>query len=250
MKFAISLAAVILAATSLSAAPIAAPSDFTLSKAVKIPGATLEPGSYAIRIINRLSDRVILQIDSKTGAVHSTFIGIPNNRIAKPSVRGPVQWSTPSDGPAYIKGWYLPGMSSVVEFVYPKVEALAIASSNPSKVPAVDPASEGKVADSTLSQNDMQLLTLWLLSVPQVQSGDQTASVKAERYEPASFASQKPAIKALPHTASNLPLIWLLGVLSLIAAASLRIIQWHRRSLSLLQSSNAGSRFYVAPRIR
>ncbi len=58
-----------------------------------------------------------------------------------------------------------PAVASVVEFVYPKADAVAIATSNPAKVPAVDPASEGKVTDNTLSQGDMQLLTLWLLSL-------------------------------------------------------------------------------------
>jgi hypothetical protein len=238
MKISTALASILLAATPLfAAAPSTNPSDFTLASTSNIPGATLSPGSYTIRVLNRLSDRVILEIDSVSGAVHSTFIGIPNRAIAKPSSTGLVQWPTSTKGANYLKGWYFPGMSAVVEFVYPKAEALAIASSNPAKVPAVDPASEGKVADSTLSSKDMQLLTLWLLSVQQVQSNGQAPTVKAERYQPVSFAKQKPVIAALPHTASLVPLIWILALCSFIPAAVIRIVQWRRHTASPLPPS-------------
>ena len=249
MKRTIGLTAIILATTPLFATPATAPSDFTLSTASRIPGATLDPGSYTIRVLNQLSDRIILRVDGKGNPVHSTFIGIPNKQIAKPPAAGPVRWSAPSTGPGYLKGWYFPGMSSVVEFVYPKADALAIASSNPSKVPAVDPASEGKVADNTLSPDDMQLLTLWLLSVEQVQSGNQAPAVKAERYQTASLTPQKPVIQALPHTASYLPLIWLLGLCSIAAAISLRIVQWRLRRVSLPRLLNAESRHVNPPAI-
>src|SRR5271156_4656945 len=210
-----------------AAGPANPAADFTISQPSHIPGATLEPGSYTIHVVNRLSDRVILKVDSTKGDLHSTFLGIPNSELQKPASSGPVKWANPADGSQYLKGWYFPGSASVVEFVYPKAEAVAIAMSNPSKVPAVDPASEGKVTDNTLSQGDMQLLTLWLLSLQQVGPGG-APSIKAARYEMAS-ASQKPAIKALPHTASWLPWVWLTGLCSLIAAGTLRFIASQKR---------------------
>jgi hypothetical protein len=211
-----------------AASPATPSSDFTLSSTSHIPGATLQPGTYSIHVVNRLSDRVILKVDAANGAQHSTFIGIPNNKIEKPAASGPVKWANSPDGTPYIKGWYFNGSPSVVEFVYPKDDAVAIAKSNPAMVPAVDPASEGKVTDSTLSQDDMQLLTLWVLSLEQVGPGG-APSIKAARYEMAS-ASQKPAIKALPHTASWLPWVWLVALCSLIAAAALHIIASKNRT--------------------
>ena len=142
-----------------------------------------------------------------------------------------MKWANSPDGTPYIKGWYFNGTPSVIEFVYPKDDAVAIAKSNPAKVPAVDPASEGKVSDNTLSQDDMQLLTLWVLSLEQVGPGN-APSIKAARYEMASV-SQKPAIKALPHTASWLPWVWLSGICSLIAAMALRIIASQNRTSSV-----------------
>jgi hypothetical protein len=221
--------------------PATPSADFTISNPSHIPGAMLEPGSYTIHVVNRLSDRVILKVDSAKGDVHSTFLGIPNGSIQKPSASGAVRWANPADGSQYLKGWYFSGGSSVIEFVYPKAEAVAIATSNPAKVPAVDPASEGKVTDNTLSQDDMQLLTLWVLSLEQVGpngAGDSASAkpgIKAERYTQVASV-QKPVIKALPHTASRIPLIWLLGFTSLLAAALLRLID-HSRTSALNQES-------------
>ncbi|WP_158941955.1 hypothetical protein [Granulicella sp. S190] len=221
-----------------AAAPANPATDFTVSNASHIPGATLEPGSYTIHVVNHLSDRVILKIDSVKGDLHSTFIGIPNTQIEKPAMSGPVKWANSTDGSQYLKGWYFPGSASVVEFVYPKAEAVAIASSNPAKVPAVDPESEGKVSDNTLSQGDMQLLTLWLLSLQQVGPSDQAAKpgIKAERYTQVASV-QKPVIKALPHTASLVPLVWFVGFCSLIGAALLRLIASQSRTSALSQRS-------------
>ena len=222
MKLLIGIATIVFAAAPILAAPPAkGPSSFTVSSPSAIPGTVLDPGSYTIRVINRLSDRVILRIDG--GNIHATFLGIPDTQIEKPSVAGPVRWAATSSSPGYLRGWYFAGMPSVIEFVYPKATALAIASANPSPVPAIDPASEGRVTDNTLSQNDMQLLTLWLLSVEKVKSGDQAPAIKAVRYQTAS-SEQKPLVKVLPHTASLMPVLWLTGLFSVIAAVSMRVV--------------------------
>jgi hypothetical protein len=206
--------------------------DFTLSNPSNIPGVKLQPGSYTIHVVNHLSDRVILKVDAaKGGDLHSTFIGVQNGTIKKPARSGPVTWENPADGASYLKGWYFAGAPTVIEFVYPKAEAVAIATSNPEKVPAVDPASEGKVSDNTLSQDDMQLLTLWVLSLQQVGPGVSSPSIKAERYQLTASVNQKPVIKALPHTASLMPWMWLLSVCFLMAAGSLRLIVLRNRSV-------------------
>jgi hypothetical protein len=228
-------------AALLAAGPAKPTADFTISNPSHVPGATLEPGSYTIHIVNQLSDRIILKVDSVRGNVHLTFIGIPNSKIERPSSTGPIRWARSSDGMEYLKGWYFPGSASVVEFVYPKADAVAIATTNPAKVPAVDPASEGKVTDSSLSQGDMQLLTLWLLSLEQVGTPNQTSadsasakpSIKAERYTEVASVDHKPVIKALPHTASLVPLVWLVGFCSLLAATVLRVIASQQRLLLL-----------------
>jgi hypothetical protein len=218
--------------------PAASTANFTLSSPSRIPGSTLEPGSYSIHVVNRLSDRVILTVDGADGGARATFLGIPNSRIERPSSSGPVRWANPVEGVEYLKGWYFPGFASVVEFVYPKAEAVAIATANPAKVPAIDPASEGKASDNTLSKNDMQLLTLWLLSFQQVgpenSASGNSSGIKAERYQQTASVARKPVVAALPHTASRMPLLWLATLCALCAAVLLRVLEMRRRRFLLV----------------
>ena len=68
------------------------------------------------------------------------------------------------------------------------------------------------------------MVTLWLLSPTHVGPNDASGGIKAERYQQvASLAPHKPVVSRLPHTASYLPLVMLAGLLSLAAAAGLRL---------------------------
>ena len=176
--------ALALGAPALWAADPGAPSQqFTISDKTRIPGATLKPGSYNIQVVDHLSDRVIVRVEGNGGSTHSTFLGLPNSSLGKPAVPGPITWGNAAQGTQYLRGWYFPNSASAIEFVYPKGDAVAIAKSNQAKVPAIDPASEGKVADKELSKDDMELVTLWLLSSTQVGPNDSTPAIKAERYQ-------------------------------------------------------------------
>ena len=245
---------------ALAADPTGATATFTVTQQTKVPGETLKPGDYTIRIVDHLSDRLIVRVDSANGKTHSTFLGLQNADVSRPSSPGAVTWDNTSERSTYLKGFLFPNMNSVVEFVYPKTEAVAIAKSNQSKVPAIDPASEGKVADKSLSKDDMEVVTLWLLSSTTVGPNDTTPAIKAEKYQqvasnepppqPAQQVQQsrdtslaggaesgpaptpvrvprarKPVVTALPHTASAMPLVWLAGVLSLLGALTIRVMR-------------------------
>jgi hypothetical protein len=187
-----------------------------------IPGATLNPGNYTIEEVDHLSDRIVLRVRDKSGAEISTFLGV-RDKQSPSRASGPIAWFNAVDGKKYLRGWNFPGAPSSVEFVYPKDDAVKIATVNPSKVPAVDPASEGKPTDRTLSKSDMELLNLWLLHLDQVSGGQ--GSIKAEKYETASSPQPKAVVASLPHTASLMPVVWLVGLGALLAAAFLRIFR-------------------------
>ncbi len=216
-----------------AARPQNAVANFTLTSPSNIPGATLQAGTYTIHIVNRLSDRSIVQVDSANGDLHSTFIGIPNDKLPGSSDSGLVDWAHSTKGAGYLRGWRVPGTSSSIEFVYPKAEAVAIANSNQAKVPAIDPASEGLAVDSSLSQRDMQLVTLWLLSAERIGPTDRAPSIKAERYKQMAANTQKPVISSLPHTGSSLPWLWLLSAFSILSAAILHLFRARLFSASL-----------------
>lgn len=231
-------------------------SQFTISEQSKVPGLTLKPGTYTIRVVDHLSDRLIVRVDDEKGNTHATFLGIQNGAIAKPSSSGPVVWTKSPRGGTIFRGFEFPGGGPVVEFVYPKAEAVSIATINDSKVPAIDPASEGKVADKSLSKDDLEVVTLWLLSSTTVGPNDAKPGIQAERYQAppsnqvassgaspsigaasgtsgssadtqkaAPVRKAKPVIAKLPHTASMMPIVWMLGVFSLLGAVFLRILR-------------------------
>jgi hypothetical protein len=198
-------------------------SNITISAPTEVPGMTLQPGTYSIRVVGKLTDRVILKIDDGRGNKSVDFLGIPNHAVkASPGI---VSWSQPIHGTTYLRGWVAPGTPFMIEFVYPKEEALSIATSNQEKVPAIDPASDGRSADPTLSREDMKLVTLWLLSSTRVGPADQKPFIKAERYQTASYVQPRPALSTMPHTASFLPIILLSSLFSLAMAILLR---WRR----------------------
>lgn len=210
-------------------------STISISRPTEVPGMTLDPGSYSIRIMGKFNDRVILKVTNASGAISVDFLGIPNPSLT--GSPGITSWSQPVGGSTYLRGWVPPGSSSVIEFVYPKADAVSIAAVNQAKVPAIDPESEGRRVDPALSTEDMKLVTLWLLSSTHVDPSDPKPSIKAERYNTASYVQPKPALAALPHTASSLPLVLLTSLLSLAAAFLLRLRRW--RLLKLQQHGTA-----------
>lgn len=198
------------------------------SEPTTVPGLTLPPGAYHIHVVDHLAERFIVRVDGPKRGVHYSFLALENPAIPKPEAPGPVAWSnTPTAGKEYLRGWLFPGVPAVVEFVYPKAEAVDIAKSNQAKVPAIDPASEGRPPlIKGLSKSDFELVTLWLLSSTQVGPGDSSGGIQAERYkEQVASVPQKPVIRKLPQTGSYLPLVGLLGAFSLLTAIALRIFR-------------------------
>ena len=218
-----------------SVAPeVGSATTFSIQNQTQIPGRTLKPGTYNIRVVDHLSDRLILRVDGP-GSKPTTFIGLPSSGLTKPAGGGPIALNAGASAQSALRGFAFPD-GTVTEFVYPKAEAVSLAKANDTTIPAIDPASEGKPdALASLSHSDMEMVTLWMLS-PTPVGPDTPAGIQAARYKaPAEQASNnepapprsrpaakaRPVVAALPHTASELPLVWLAGLLSLIAAGAL-----------------------------
>jgi hypothetical protein len=192
---------------------------FTVSEMTAIPGHTLAPGAYSIRVVDHLSDRYIVAVEGPGGKDRTLFIGIPSKDLGQ-GAQGKIQWKTPADGASYIRGWKFPSLPAL-EFAYPKNDAVAVAKANGTEVPAIDPESEGMVSKASLSQDEMKIITLWLLAPTRV-GPNSPGGIQATRYQQMASLVHKPTITRLPHTASSLPLIWLLGAFSLAGALGLR----------------------------
>ena len=249
--------ALVLASTSLIGAQTTSSSaSLQLSQKTEAPGVALTPGSYTVRIADRLNDRMIVQVARSGGGNVSTLLAYPNPALANGG-NGPVLFASGLNGKPTLRGFSFSG-GPAIEFVYPKKDAVTLAKANDVKVMAVDPASEGRPKLPQLTASDMNEVTLWMLTPTAVQPGA-APGIQAARYQPppssagsvsgttetaaapqpyrdASPATPaqppvqvariarphiRPAVKQLPHTASNLPLIALTGLLSLGLAGGL-----------------------------
>ena len=168
---------------------------------------------------------MIVQVN-QAGGKKTVFLALPVSNLSS-SAPGPIMLN--GSGKAAIRGYSCPG-GVVAEFVYPKGEAVTLAKANDTKIPAIDPASEGMPEDPKLSRTDLQMVTLWMLSPQPVGPDSPGLGIKAARYEapqgaaPHASPKPKPAVVAsLPHTASELPLIWVLGLACLGGAAGLSL---------------------------
>jgi hypothetical protein len=81
-----------------------------------------------------------------------------------------------------------------VEFVYPKGEAVEIATKNAAKVIAVDPESEGMPSLTNMSKDDMQVIHLWALSLSAVGPNDKAPAIQAKKYEADSINASQTAV--------------------------------------------------------
>ena len=213
--------------------PTGSSTSFTVSDSTQVPGKTLSAGTYTIRVVDHLSDRMIVRVEKK-GKLQSTFLALPKSSLARTG-QGPISLNAGSK--SAMRGFVFPD-GTVAEFVYPKAEAVGLAKSNNTTIPAVDPASEGRPDTSKLSKNDMEMVTLWMLTPAPVGPGDSGPGVTAAKYQVAAASSQggqqvaktavparprtHPAMAALPHTAGEMPLVLLAGFGSLCAAGWMR----------------------------
>ena len=134
----VSLTGVIAISTTLLAAP--APADlkgldgtFSLSHTTQIPSETLKPGDYTIHIVDSFGDRLIVRIDGPDNKEHSIFLGVvgfPTSRSAAP---GLIDWNTGANHQQTLRGFSF-GQGKVVEFVYPKPDAVQLAKANDAQV--------------------------------------------------------------------------------------------------------------------
>ncbi len=220
-----SIALLLSASTLFAANPDQPSAHFKVSTPTAVPGRVLAPGSYTIHVVDHLSDRYILSIDGKGGKDHTLFLGIPNK--GEPgSTQGEQTWGTDVSGATYLKGWSFPSLPTALEFAYPKNDAVAVAKANNAQVPAIDPESEGILAKTSLSKDEMHIITLWLLSPTSV--GPKTpGGIQATKYSQgqSQLASNAHRPAKLPHTASLLPTFSLIGLCSLVLAMGLRVVR-------------------------
>lgn len=195
--------------------PSTGASSLQLGAETETPGGVLKSGGYTIRIADHLADRVVIEVRNAQGDVDEKFLGVPARDIPASSPAGPVL-AAGENGASALRGFSF-ARGNVIEFVYPKNDAVGLAKASGSTVLAIDPASEGMPAVGGLDAADMKIVTLWMLTPKPVGPDSATVDISAARYKGKTTGSKEvaearpPVVSRLPKTGSDLPWLVLLA---------------------------------------
>jgi hypothetical protein len=189
----------------------------TFSAPVEVPGVgaqTLPAGTYVFKILDSAGNRHVVQIFNQAeDHVFTTILAIPNYRL-KATDKTVMTFRERAEGqPEAIRAWFYPGHEWGEEFVYPKSRAIELA----------------KVTNEVVLATPVELATLpveELKTAPVIAvkpTGEEVAVTEVVQTPPTEVAAaETPAPAAtLPQTASTLPLVGLIGLLSLGAGLTL-----------------------------
>jgi LPXTG-motif cell wall-anchored protein len=184
----------------------------TFDQPIEVPGVgaqVLPAGTYVFKVMD-LPDRHVVQIFNQAeDHVFTTILAIPNYRL-KATDKTVMTFKERGEGqPEAIRAWFYPGRSWGEEFVYPKTRALELA----------------KIVDQPVLATSVDLpAPVEALKVARViavkPTGEEVAATEVIEAPPVEVANNEPAPAApgaaeLPQTASSVPLVALVGLLSL-----------------------------------
>ena len=195
----------------------------TFNEPVEVPGVgaqILPAGTYVFKLFDSQGDRHIVQIFNKAeDHVYTTILAIPDYRV-RATGKTVMTFKERAEGqPEAIRTWFYPGREWGEEFVYPKTRALELA----------------KIVNEPVLATPIELPapveTLKTAPIIAVKpTGEEVAVTEVVETPPVEVAAaETPSPATLPQTASHLPLVALIGLLSLgawfgVSALSKRIV--------------------------
>ena len=230
-----------------AATVMAQPADkrtiFTFSGPVTMPGVTLPAGKYVFRLANPESSARVVQVFSGDGKkAYGMFFSHPAERLeAAKNAEVRFMETAPGAGSA-IKTWWYPGERTGFEFIYPKDQARKLAQSskssvlttkaqsttpeqtNTSSLARVSPAGDETTVETdtkTAAAQPSGVTQEGTIGDPSIAFPATSASARATRTPEQTLAANTRT--SLPNTASDMPLVGMIGVLALAAAAASRL---------------------------
>jgi LPXTG-motif cell wall-anchored protein len=199
---------------------------FTFNRPIALPGVTLPAGQYLFRLADPNSGRKVIHVLSADGKKsYAILFSLEAERLeasGNPEVRF---METAKGQPSAVKTWWYPNERIGYEFIYPKEQArlLARASVEPvltTKAETTKPA-ETKTAELERLTPAGEEAPVAAVPKPAAPTGaSQTGTLaSSETVVPEGQVARN----RLPQTASNVPLVGLIGILALMAAGGLRL---------------------------
>ena len=190
---------------------------YTFTAPVEVPGRVLEPGTYVFKLADTMADRDVVEVLNKDEKhLIGFFLTIPDYHL-KPSDKPIITFTERAPGaPEAVKAWFYAGENYGHDFVYPKVKAVELAKANKAPVPSMPNETKPTRAAVKTAVLKAQKPTEEEVEVAEVFTPPPAQEAAAQPPQAAAMPQK------LPTTASTLPLIGLIGLLSLLAAGSLR----------------------------
>jgi LPXTG-motif cell wall-anchored protein len=194
----------------------------TFSGPVEVPGVgvhSLPAGTYVFKILNSQGDRHIVQIFNQDETkVLTTVLAIPNYRLKVTDKTVMTFRERPAGQPEALRAWFYPGHAWGEEFVYAKPRAIELAKETNEPVLATSTELESAPVE-TLNTATIEAVD------PTGEPVELTKVVEAPPADAAPVAAAEPVTVAandpLPKTASSMPLIALIGMLTIGAGFAL-----------------------------
>lgn len=179
----------------------------TFTQPVEVPGKdaqVLPAGTYVFKLVDSSSNRNIVRIfNADETHIFTTILAIPNYRLHSTDKTVMTFRERAAGQPEAIRAWFYPNDNFGQEFVYPRVRAVELAKVTGEPVLAMPLEVEPTIE------------ALKAVEVEAVTPAGEVVPV-AQVVEP------EPTVASLPQTASFLPLVGLLGLLSMGANFALK----------------------------
>jgi hypothetical protein len=200
----------------------------SFSQPVEIPGVgaqVLPAGTYVFKLLDSASNRNIVQIlNQDQTRVYATILAIPNYRL-QPTDKTVITFRERAAGsPEAIRAWFYPGNNWGQEFVYPKERAIELAKITDEPVLAMPAALAPYITTPVQRADEAPVVALKRAPVTAVKpTGEEVALAEVVEPPPVQTASVSTPerTRRLPETAGSLPLLGLIGLLSLGAGMTL-----------------------------
>jgi len=223
----------------------------TTDEPMQLPNMMLQPGTYVVKLADSGSNRHIVQFfDKDEKHLVTTVLAIPNQRLRLTGKSVFAFWEVPAGQPKALRAWFYPGDNFGQEFAYPRQEAAKITASNSGANVPLDDQSTAGTADSNKDSAaaaaepapaepapvaasepapapapvEVAAAQQAAPAPPAVTQEPVTQTPTADPASDAQRISQTPQQPdSLPKTASNLPWLALIGLLSIVGALALKL---------------------------
>jgi len=196
----------------------------TFSQPVEIPGVgaqVLPAGTYVFKLLDSQSNRNIVQIFNERGDhVYATILAIPNYRLKSTDKTVMTFRERAVGSPEAIRAWFYPGNNWGQEFVYPKARAIELAKITHEPVLAMPASLAPYITTPVQSADEAPVVALKEAPVTAVKpTGEEVDVAEVVEAPPVQMAA------AMPETAGPLPLLGLIGLLSLGTGLTLSVFR-------------------------